>query len=658
MKARHLILAILLLSFLTAGQNMAQAYEDTYSINWTLTANNTSRLIIKCNNNPVFDVTVNRQSSEPAYSYTFFGNESLTDSNCPYDVKMKGTLYYHQFGNATAACHDNFEISVTSSTVKINEMYVRFTDRFTEDNKFIEMEMRCRAKQNTATFTIPPESAYTWKINSFRVVYSPVVTLADFQKLPDGSYEIATKEDWTKLSFLVNGNENSCSGVTFRQTAPISFGDTENERIGLDSDHPFLGTYDGGGKAISGIYYNDNDYDYENYLFDYETYFVGLFGYIGEGGTVQNVDLRSCVFVGSEYVGGIVGVNHGGTVRNCSVTDVNIDGGWGQAGGIVGKNESGGTVIGCLSNVSLTANSGHTPKKQYGGIAGFNGGTIQDCLFTGSVSIVTEQYGSIAGVNENGILTNNYYYNNTIGGVDGSDTDGARRAREIKGQNFAIDGSRTTYDVSGLTAIGTSALSYSNTNQTRIYSGEGQTMNLSYTGQLQEGEVPAFKVNNVFIAGNTFTMPASDVDISGLFVSTPPISVTGHFSNGVYWSTFCHGILRYALPEGATAYTMDAEHHLYRLGDDGRTIPGDVAVVILADRENITLTYDSGTSDIAIHGDENILRGSYRAVSVDDITGTPHVLGVVNNVFGFHPFVPTGTDRSIPAHRAYYVVQD
>ena len=160
-------------------------------------------------------------------------------------------------------------------------------------------------------------------------------------------------------------------------------------------------------------------------------------------------------------------------------------------------------------------------------------------------------------------------------------------------------------------------------------------------------------------------MPAGPVTVTASLVQPSPISVTGSLSDGVYWSTFCHEVLRYALPEGATAYTMDAEHHLYRLGDDGRTIPAGVAVVIISDRASITLMPDTGTEDIIDHAPDyinntptggNILRGCNDPVPVSSITsGTPHVLGVAGGVFGFHPFVPSGTDTSIPARKAYYI---
>ena len=130
--------------------------------------------------------------------------------------------------------------------------------------------------------------------------------------------------------------------------------------------------------------------------------------------------------------------------------------------------------------------------------------------------------------------------------------------------------------------------------------------------------------------------------------------LTGMHNNGFYWSTFYHGTKRYSLPEGATAYTMDKDYYLYRLGDDGRTIPEDKAVVIVADKQGIILTPDDSTSTITDHApDGNILLGSDSPVTP---TSAFVVLGIVDNdpaTLGFH-YCKFSIDY-IPAHKAYYI---
>ena len=128
--------------------------------------------------------------------------------------------------------------------------------------------------------------------------------------------------------------------------------------------------------------------------------------------------------------------------------------------------------------------------------------------------------------------------------------------------------------------------------------------------------------------------------------------------NGVkaWWGTFYHKTFRYTLPEGATAYTMGSDKHIYRLGTDGRTIPANTAVVIISDSRNITLTNSNAATAVTDHAPGgNILRGSNSAVPLtngkvgDKI---PYVLGKAGNpaVLGFYRY--TGSES--PANKAYY----
>ena len=117
-----------------------------------------------------------------------------------------------------------------------------------------------------------------------------------------------------------------------------------------------------------------------------------------------------------------------------------------------------------------------------------------------------------------------------------------------------------------------------------------------------------------------------------------------------WWGTFCDSTYGYELSEGARAFTMDSDHHLYRLGDNGRTIPAGTAVVIVATEAAITLipTDNASATDHAPGG--NILRGGPATVTDGKVDGkTPYVLGVANGVAGFYKY--TGT--SIPYCKAY-----
>ena len=122
-----------------------------------------------------------------------------------------------------------------------------------------------------------------------------------------------------------------------------------------------------------------------------------------------------------------------------------------------------------------------------------------------------------------------------------------------------------------------------------------------------------------------------------------------------WWSTFYDGTTHYLLNEGAMAYTMGSDYKLYRLGDDGRTIPKGVAVVIISSTSEVSrIPAGSASFSVADHSGENILQGSDTPVSVSGLGGTPYVLGVVDNQLGFYPF----TGDTIPAGKAFYILQN
>ena len=168
----------------------------------------------------------------------------------------------------------------------------------------------------------------------------------------------------------------------------------------------FKGTFDGGGFTIHGLYFNNNT-----------TGYVGLFGFVGAGGTVKNVTLADSYVSGSWYVGGICGQNYGGTVEGCRNTgrvygtmqfvggvcgynngslqkscNTGIVTGNQNVGGVCGKNE--GTLKNSSNNGEVIGNSHYT-----GGVCGWNnGGTIEGCRNTGNVS--GNQYvGGVCGFN-------------------------------------------------------------------------------------------------------------------------------------------------------------------------------------------------------------------------------------------------------------------
>ncbi len=500
------------------------------------------------------------------------------------------------------------------------------------------------------SFSITLDEPYVW-------------SFSEFNQLATDTYEIATKTDLYRLANIVNVSRNECSGITFLQTQDIVC-DAGYTPIGYqgDNDHAyFRGTYDGQGHTVSGITVTrTGDTNADMY--------IGLFGYIYHG-TVQNVVLANSTFTGYRYVGGIAGEISWGTVRNCRVeSSVTIRAGNSPAenfGGVVGYfHGSGALMTGCVSAATIE-NNGLTCN-DCGGISGdVDNCTLKDCLYIGTSVTGTGYFGSIAGDKTGGTISNNYYTAISLGGIGGSSTssdqDGARRARTVTlSEGITLSGTETTYDVSGITAYGSTAIGYGG----KIYSGAGQTLTLSYTvpaGYTLSYTVTKTSNGSDITAGvlreTTLTMPAYDITVTATVSAIPEVDYTLNAATVLgeekYVGTFYSGTLHYQLPDGALAYTVGLDGTqvvFYRIGEDSRVIPAGTAVIIVADVAKVTLTKLDSTEVTAHAG--NILVGSDTEIAKP--AGNVYVLGIVESTLGFYKY----TGSVIPAGKAYYVVSE
>jgi len=223
------------------------------------------------------------------------------------------------------------------------------------------------------------------------------------------------------------GSASDCTDLHFKLTADIDLGGIDGSGNGVDSRKwtpigvtvLFKGTFDGDGHTISGLYV------FGGY------FWAGLFGGIGDGGTVKNVRVEGRVEVdhGSDggyadcYAGGIAGVNNGGTVQGCVFignvicTDeprTDEDPLTGIVGGIVGSIGSdsdsvSGSVENCYHIGSVKSG------KLAGGIAGESLGTVEHCYHSGTVT-ANSHHGGVVGQTNNSVI-NCYYLNCTGDGI-------------------------------------------------------------------------------------------------------------------------------------------------------------------------------------------------------------------------------------------------
>ena len=308
-------------------------------------------------------------------------------------------------------------------------------------------------QNGTYTTTVPTDFGKYWvkatiaadgNCNAFTTAAASFCILAEANDLwnirggangtVDHPIVISTTEQLDLLAKKVNGTDgytaNGFSGKYFELGANITYDGTTNNYtpIGTENaqDNAFTGHFDGKGHTVSGINVDT-----------YAQWYKGLFGRIGSTAEVKNVTLSDATITGYQYTGGIVGYNNGGTVENCHVlSTVTVLGTKASAvyhGGIVGSN--GGTVRGCTSAATVSYQSTTYNMNYYGGIVGYTSGTIQNCLVYGGSVSGAFRVGAVVGYNS-GTLTNNYHTLYGMGGVNGSDQDGA----EIVVRIAAADG--------------------------------------------------------------------------------------------------------------------------------------------------------------------------------------------------------------------------
>ena len=222
--------------------------------------------------------------------------------------------------------------------------------------------------------------------------------------------------------------------------------------IGTDYDNSYTGTFDGGGHTIMGLTVTTN-YQY-----------VGLFGRLGEAGTVKNVVMEGVNNHSLGYAGGVVGFSRGGTIENCSVSgsvsgtlcaggvvgaqrEASITGcsssatvkGTRYVGGVAGETNSSATMAACYATGNVTIELGHRDRVDVGGLVGFNAGRngLLACYATGNVTST----GSSAGkVYIGGLLGGNYttvtacyWKNNYEQGIGYNDESIAPEATKVDG---------------------------------------------------------------------------------------------------------------------------------------------------------------------------------------------------------------------------------
>ena len=264
---------------------------------------------------------------------------------------------------------------------------------------------------NGKTFVYKMKNATDWQAGG---EYTYTVSLAAAKDLgytieSDGSYTVTSADGLMNIAELVNGGK---SDINITLDTDIDLTGKDWTPIGTDYDNSYKGTFDGGGHTITGLTFTTNDE------------FAGLFGWLNRAGTVKNVvmegvqitsnqiyggsiggvvgygwgTIENCSVSGSVsgtvYVGGVVGVQIGGSITGCS-SSATVKGTV-DVGGVVGQTNSNATMTACYATGNVTLEI--APKKNIagGGLVGMNAGSsLLACYATGNVTSTGSSTGNV-----------------------------------------------------------------------------------------------------------------------------------------------------------------------------------------------------------------------------------------------------------------------
>ena len=303
---------------------------------------------------------------------------------------------------------------------------------------------------NGKTFVYKMKNATDWQAGG-EYTYTVSLTAAKdpgYTIEGNGSYTVTSADGLMHVADLVNGGKTDINITLDKNIDLTGKGWTP---IGTSFDNSYKGTFDGGGHTITGLAVTTNDQ------------FVGLFGYLNRAGTVKNVvmegiqitsnhvlmsgntggvvgyswgTIENCSVSGSVsgtvYVGGVVGVQIGGSITGCS-SSATVKGTV-DVGGVAGQTNSNATMTACYATGNVTSTGSSTVNVYIGGFCGYNSTTVTACYWKNN--------------KEQGIGYNKVGTDTEVTKVDGTDV---TWQKAVDAMNTALQnaGSEWRYELTG-----------------------------------------------------------------------------------------------------------------------------------------------------------------------------------------------------------------
>lgn len=241
------------------------------------------------------------------------------------------------------------------------------------------------------------------------------VTVEKKDSFPEGKgtaeepYEITTAK---QLNFVKE--EPTASYVLVND---IDLEDSEWEPIGINTNAPFTGTFDGNGHVISNFTVSQSTASS-----------IGFFGVINNG-TVKGLNLDNARVTGKNYVGALVGYVMGTTwvIDDCHITNTRTAG-VGCIGGLVGNVAGAGRdgITNSSAKVEVVATG-----DRVGGLVGNLVGNVTKCYVTGNIQ-GANMVGGIAGCSGSGVIEQCYATGDITGATKTAGLVGYKTAGKIE----------------------------------------------------------------------------------------------------------------------------------------------------------------------------------------------------------------------------------
>lgn len=243
----------------------------------------------------------------------------------------------------------------------------------------------------SGTPEVPDDHDDTWVAITSAQQWIDLANVEDMPSDPaDSSSDSQQKVEWSKKYYLANDLDFSQLSAAY-QTKTKSIGNTTNR---------FNGVLDGNGYVIRGLTLSNYD--------------SGLFWYVGAGGYIYDLKVENANVLFSDNAAVLVHNNYG-LMEQCAVVNTNITADTGAVlGGMVSRNY--GTIRDSyVEGGTLTSNS--ATSTGHAGFVGANeeGGLIERCWTSMSVSTQSDYAGGFVGLGYGGTIRNCFALGNVSG---------------------------------------------------------------------------------------------------------------------------------------------------------------------------------------------------------------------------------------------------